>query len=167
MAGVSTGSGVSATDGATVKIIAMSGAPLSLTGTLTNTVLATVPIPANALGKNGVLRVTTLWQMTASANNKTLRNNFGGSFDILAGHTVSGAGVQSVLHTRYMMNAGVANSQVGFAAWGDNFENNNTVATGAVDTTVAQNLTIEAQLALISETITLKAYIVELIIPTA
>jgi hypothetical protein len=44
----------------------------TLTGTLTETLLVSVPIPANSLGPNGVARLTFAWGNSSSANNKTV-----------------------------------------------------------------------------------------------
>jgi len=51
----------------------------SVTGTTSETTLATVTIPAGFILKNAVVEVWTLFQVTNSANNKTLRLKFGTS----------------------------------------------------------------------------------------
>src|SRR5213079_2421852 len=52
-------------------VLAQSAVAASVTGTLTETVLATIAIPAGAMGVNGAIRVTALWSYTNSADTKT------------------------------------------------------------------------------------------------
>lgn len=137
----------------------------SVTGTLTETTLATITVPANSLGANGRVRITTVWSMTNSANNKTTRIRYSGA---------SGTSYMAVIHTtstsyrdqREICNRNATNSQVGGPVGGfGGFGNNpgNTVATSTVDTTVDQTIVITGTLANTGETITLESYLVELI----
>src|SRR5215469_16098705 len=57
----------------------------SVTGTAAETVLADVAVPANALGPVGMLRITTAWTTTNTANNKSLRTRFSATANNLAG----------------------------------------------------------------------------------
>lgn len=141
-----------------------SGASVSLTGTLAETALATISIPGGAMGPNGLLRVTTLWTFTNSANMKTLRVRFGGmtgvrylDLDITA---QSQAHVVTVIRNRNNQA-----SQIGYlAATSGSFGVNNGVnTTSTVNTAVAQDLVIPAQLAVTTETITLEGYSAELL----
>lgn len=137
--------------------VAQSAIAASVTGTLVATVLATVSVPANAMGKNGMLRITTTWSVTNSANNKTIVIRFGGT-DISSNAVTTVATYQE---QRMIQNRNAANSQVfifgGFAYTGS------PIGTLAKDTTAAQNIDIVAQLSNVGETITLEAYTVELI----
>jgi hypothetical protein len=145
-------------------ILAQSGAASSHTGNTSETTLATITIPAGAIGLNGCVRVTTLWSHTSSVNNKTLRVRFGGAGGtqyLNAVHTTSAsARTQAQIYNRNS-----ASSQIGYVAgvanpWGTNAGGN---TTSAVNTTAAVDLVISGQLANSGETITLEAYTVELL----
>jgi len=148
----------------TWRVLARSAVAASVTGSTSETTLASVTIPANAMGANGVLRISAEWSYTNSANNKTLRTRLGG---------LSGAVFDTIVPTTNayqrrqceIKNRNAANVQLGppsgFAGggWGTA---TNAVATGALDTTVAQTLVLSGQLASAGETITLQSYLVEL-----
>lgn len=145
-------------------VLAASAVAASHTGDTAETALATVTIPANAMGPNGRVRITTQWSFTNSANNKTLRVRFGGPSG-----TVYASNIQtttaSVRDQREIANRGVANSQVGGAS------NTNTsfaqtsgaVVTSSVNTAAATTVVLSGQLASSGETITLESYLVEII----
>src|SRR5688500_6060251 len=79
-------------------VLAQSAVAASHTGNTTETTLATVTVPANAIGANGRLRVTSLWSHTNSANSKTLRVRFGGA----AGTIYTSLTVTTTLSTRVL-----------------------------------------------------------------
>lgn len=148
--------------------VAKSGAAQSHTGDTNEFVLATIPIPANALGANGVLRVTTFWTMTSSGNNKTLRIRLGGSgvggtaiFTSAALTTIDHARCETTLIASNATNAQVTQSY--YARGTDNLTNGSAASASTVDMTADQNLAITAQLGSASETIALTGYIVEII----
>lgn len=145
------------------NVLGQSGVASSVTGTTSETTLATIPVPAGLMGLNGVLRVTAMWTVTNSANNKALRVVFGGSLFSGVDLTTT-ASAQFQTHIR---NRGAANSQIGFiVSSGFPFATSGgSPVTGAVNTAVAQNLLITGQLASGAETITLEAYTVELLNP--
>ncbi|WP_059413444.1 hypothetical protein [Cupriavidus basilensis] len=139
-----------------------SGAPVSVTGTTSETVLATIPIPAGAMGPNGALRVTALWSFTNGANAKSCVIRLGASQISLFSTTTTNSGQQqSVTRAR-----GATNSQVtqGFGSTGFGTTTNSPVLT-TVDMTSAQNVTLTGILTNASDTITLEAYTVELLNP--
>jgi hypothetical protein len=146
------------------QVLAASAVAVSHTVSTTETALATIQIPANTLGANGILRVTTLWTITNSANDKTLRARLAG--------LVGTAYLEVVLTTqasyrdqRQIANRNAANSQIGgsFSALGGFGNSGNANVTSAVDTTANQDLVISGQLETGSETITLEAYLVEVL----
>jgi hypothetical protein len=146
------------TAGRTPRVLGSSGTSASVTGTLAETQLAAIAVPANLLGPNGALRITTVWTYTNSANNKTLNVRYSGSggTQYLANVvTTSSAFVHQV--TIYNRNnaaaqiAGQTNSAYGIGG----------STTSAVDTTAATTVYISGQLANAGETITLQAYTVE------
>lgn len=134
----------------------------SVTGTVTETVLATIAIPAGLMGVNGMLRITPLWSVTNNANAKTLMVRLGGTSISTAG-AASQATYQNLIILR---NRGVANSQVSpvTASTGNGF-NGSAAATFAIDTSVAQNLTLTGTLGNAADTITLEGYTVEILNP--
>jgi len=150
-----------------IRILGASAATgASVTGTVTETALATITVPAGAMGLNGIIRVTPLFSYTNSANNKTLRVRLGG---IGGPAFLSNAATTTLLAQPIVLirNRGVANSQVGFTAatFSSVGITTGALATGSVDTSAATTVVISGQLANTGETITLESYLVELIVP--
>jgi len=143
------------------RVLAHSGVAASVTGTTSETTLATAPVPAQAMGPNGVLRVTSLWSYTNSANIKTLKVAFGGSNFLFVAPTTT-ATFQAVTT---IGNRNAANAQVGppsaAASTGGMGATAAARVTASIDTTVAQDVAFKATLANAGETITLESYVVE------
>jgi hypothetical protein len=142
--------------------IAHSAVAASHTGNTTETVLATISIPAGSMGPNGMLRVTTLWSMTNTANNKTFRVRLGGASGTqFLNQAIAQASYQD---HRLIRNRNSQSSQICSPAGGmvGGFGvTTGTLASGAVDTSAAQDLVLSAQLANSGETVTLESYTVE------
>lgn len=139
--------------------IAQSAVAQSVTGTLTETTLATITIPASALGANGQAEIVTLWSVTNSANNKTLKIKFGGSLVLSTTLTTTSS---DQIYTRIANRNGAA-SQVSQATSNSNgFGTSGTVTTLAIDTTADVPVVITGTLANTGETITLESYIVKI-----
>lgn len=154
-----------------VRILGTSAATgMSVTGTLSETVLATVPVPAGCMGLNGILRVTSLWGVTNSANNKTLVWRLGAAGNGIAGDifgsttqtTVAAMRMQNQVQNRNSASSQVALSGIGTGGWGTTTAG---IATATRDTSVALDLVFTGTLANTGETITLHQYLVELILP--
>jgi len=145
----------------THRILGASAAAVSCAADTAENTLATIAVPAGAMGPNGSLLITTLWSYTNSANNKTLRINFGGTA-YLSNVATTTVAVQTLVMIR---NRGVTNLQVGFtnATFSAIGTTTGTLTTSSVDTTSAQSLTITGQKASAGETLTLESYLVELI----
>lgn len=140
-------------------ILAQSAVAVSCPADVTVDTLATIAIPAGAMGANGRLRVTMLWTMTNSANTKGLACKLGAT-DFL-GVTLT-AQVAARIQVE-IANRNAQNSQMGFAASQSGFgPTTGANLTGAIDTSAAQNLTITGQKGLAGEVLTLEAYLVEL-----
>lgn len=143
-------------------ILAKSAVPMSVTGTVAETTLATIQLPGGRLGDNGQLRIHTLWSVTNNANNKQLRTR-------LAGAQLTSLGVTAVLsvnHEQLVANRGGPVAQVTvFNAANPYGSSTSAVQTFAIDTSVDQIITLTGQLANTGDTITLEAYLVE-IFPT-
>jgi hypothetical protein len=134
----------------------------SVTGTLTETTLATVTVPAGAIGPNGRLRITSLWSVTNSANTKTLRVKLAAQSFLSAAVTAVSAGrwQQEIANRNSQSSQVSSNSGGGGGGWSTT---TTTVTATAVNTAVAQDITITGTLANTGETITLESYLVELI----
>lgn len=144
------------------QCLARAAVAASVTGTLVETALATVSLPAGAMGVNGGIEVRSSWSVTNSANNKTIRVRLGGP----AGSQHLNLPItttNSFADLRHIRNRNSAASQVGSAsASAGGVSGSTTVAaalsTSAVDTSAAQDLVISGQLALGTETISLESY---------
>lgn len=148
-------------------LLAKSGAAVAHTGDALEFTFATVTIPANTLGANGVLRVSSLWSMTGSANNKTFKHHLGG-----VGGTSIGGGVMAAVGitglrvdiTLIAANATNAQNAISMAARGsDSLVTEANVIATSVDMTASTTLVLTGQLTTTSETITLLGYVVEYI----
>jgi hypothetical protein len=143
--------------------LAASAVAASVTGTLTETALATVTLPAGAMGANGALRITSIWSTPGgSGNSKSLRVRLGG----MSGAQVMAVAVTTSLSVseagRIVQNRNSASSQVTRNSGNPgNGGSSSAVTTGAINTAVAQDIVFTGQLANIGETITLESYLVE------
>jgi hypothetical protein len=145
----------------TWRVLAAGAVAASHTGNTTETVLATVNVPAGAMGLNGALRFTAHFSHTNSANAKTLNVKLGGTsgraFATGAPTTSDGNIYQRTIQNRGAQNAQVSqqhNTGVSYGAGAPR--------TGTIDTSVAQDLVFTGQLTNSGETITLESYLVEL-----
>lgn len=149
------------------RTLAVSGTASSVTGTLTETTLATITIPANCMGANGALLLDTVWSMTSSGNNKILRGRFSGaSGTSYIGLVYTATG--SARDLRVIQNRNSTSSQIsgGLAAKDGGVGGANGAAvTSSVDTTVDTTILLQGTLANTGETITLESYRVELVRP--
>lgn len=172
MSGVSIATGVIATDalggGAgrglqSPGTVAQSAAASLVTGTLTKTALATISIPGGMLSANGMLRISTLWSYTNSANNKIISIEFGGTaFFTATATTTNEFNDISMIRNRNSVTAQIAHLANGGNRLGTA---GSAPTTGAVNTAVDQNVIFYGTLANTGETITLEAYTIEVINP--
>ena len=138
-------------------VLAQSAVAASVTGTLTETVLASITVPGGIVGSNGSLRITPIWTVGNNANGKTGAVKFGGVAH--ATHALAnGASAGSMFTIR---NRGVLNSQITYAGAPGTV---NTVSntTTAINTAVDQILQITGTLTNTGDTLTLEGYTVEL-----
>lgn len=139
-------------------VLAQSAVPASVTGTVAETTLATIVVPANAMGLNGSLRISLFASNTNNANNKTLNVRFGGV------QLASAIRTTTLNQGQYfiILNRGAANSQIWYQlAQGAGLSE----AVVSVDTTQTQNLTITGTLANAADTFTVETYTVEILSP--
>lgn len=144
------------------QILAQSSVGVSCGADTSEDTLATVTVPAGAMGANGRLRVTTFWTVTNSGNNKTLRVRFGGvSGTIYMGTTVTTIATSQAQH--HICNRNAANSQFGSASSGVGpGSSSGAIVTSAVDTSAETTIVIAGQKASSGEVLTLEGYLVEL-----
>lgn len=144
------------------RLIAAYGARLTNTGNTTENTLATISIPANAMGPNGFIRVTMLWTTDGNTNTKTMRVRFNNT--VFWAITNSSATHLTGQALGIIRNRNATNSQVGMALNVSGFTTgfNAAVITSAHDTTGALDLTITAQCTTSgSDSIHLEGYSVE------
>ena len=153
--------------GSAGTIVAATTGAASLTGTTSATNIAALKIPANAIGKNGVVEIKALWSWTNSTNAKTLTTNIsatsGATVSNLPSVTIpnSTANGQTLIILR---NNNATNAQQSYGAppattpFGTTTTANNT---SAIDTTADTYINFNGTLTVGTETITLQhAYIV-------
>lgn len=126
--------------------------------------LATVQIPANSMGANGVLRVSVMASLTNNANAKTISARFGGTvFAQQSYPSVALIKAQSQIQNRNSATSQVSAGSTSGASWSPSTSSASGVTTYTIDTTLAQTLSITAQKATAGDTITLESLLVELI----
>jgi len=144
---------------------------ITVTGTLTETILASVPIPANALGPNGLARLTVTTSNNNSANTKTFLNRFGSTPGAGAGNGANMGTTQPTTNItqQYVLmlrNTGATNAQVAYGTIGAPY-GTGTVAntTSAVDTTAISYINITGTLTNVADSVTLNGWTLEIIRP--
>ncbi len=147
-------------------VLAASGVAVSTGSDTTEDVLATITIPAGLMTANGKLEIETLWAINNNANNKTFFVRFGGTAGTPYLNVAATAAVAFQNHVN-IQNAGSVSSQVGFPVGTANSyaAGGNPMTTSAVNTAAATTLIISGQKATATDTLTLSAYSVKLIIP--
>ena len=146
-------------------VIAKSAIAVSTPADVTEDILATVTIPANAMGINGRVRIMCSFTFNNNANSKTLRVRFGG----IGGTILYGPARSTTLASSYFLehaNRGVANSQVSSVALEmatTGAVTGGNVITSAIDTTASTTIVFTGQKAVAGDTLTLESYMVELI----
>lgn len=146
------------------SILAFDAAGFTTPIDTTEDILATIVVPGGAMGKTGILRVSTWWSMTNNANVKTARVRLGG----IGGTqfmTLALASLLTAADTRFIMNRGAANSQIGnvvslIGAWGSSAV---ALITGAIDTSIDQSLVITGQKATAGDALVLEAYLIDML----
>lgn len=143
-----------------VRVLGRSGTAVSAPADTSEDILGTVTIPANWMGKNGMLKILSLWSCTNNANVKTARIRLGG-IGGTAYETVALANNAAAQSYEVIWNANSTNSQVGSGAVGFGATATANI-TSAIDTTVDQTIVFTGQKATAGDTLTLAGYVVEL-----
>lgn len=148
-------------------VLARSAAAVSCPADVTEDTLATIAVPANALGPNGMLRFTLYWSMTNNGNNKTGRTRYSGAAGTIMSNWVV-PNQNLFREVTCIFNRGATNSQVSSRA---NAADNSVYGvlgggavyqTGAVDTTLVSSAVITGQKTSAGDALTLESYLVEL-----
>lgn len=141
-------------------VVKQSGVAASVTGTLTETVLASITIPANSMGPNGTVRITATWSMTNNANAKVMVTKFGGT----AINTSTATTSSTYREMRSVTNRGSLTSQTVFpGVFGGFGLSGAAMTTLTKDTAVAQVVQLTGTLANVADTLTLESYLVEVL----
>ena len=138
----------------------MSAVPAALTGTTSETTLATITLPS--LGANDGVRVTLNWSFTSSVNLKSMFVKINGS--TFAQNSTSTSGHTASRMEVMVMNRNNTASQLGsIFGFGYTAGAAVTFLNPTVETSGSNTITIRAQLASSSETITLEGYVVQVV----
>lgn len=143
--------------------LAQSAVAVSHTGNTTETTLATITIPAGAMGPNGRVTIITDWITTNNANTKTVKIKFAGtSYLNYTGLTSAGSG-RFITIVRNVNSAAsqksLNSSYLTFITSSSTANITSSADTSASDTTIL----ITGQLAVGSDTMTLDGYSVEVV----
>ena len=140
---------------------------VTVTGTLTETILASVPIPAGAMPANGMARLTWTATMTNNADTKTINLRYGTAAGV-TGAVISNS-VQTTIATQQsiwiLRNRGVTNGQT---IYGTNVPYGTTTngnSSPSLDSTAATFMNITATLTNVADSITLNGWTLEVIMP--
>lgn len=146
------------------NLIAASAVAVSHTGDLLQTTLATITVPANSMGPNGILKLTTLWSFGGvDADAKQARIYFGGVEVQRYTTTTTVVGAQLL---RIIRNRNSASSQVMSSLTEDAEYRLKTTAnqTTAINTAANVTILICGQLyTTATNTVTLEAYMAEVL----
>lgn len=140
------------------RTISQSGVPVSVTGTTAETTLATINIPAGAMGANGFIEIVPLLIWTNSANSKTVRIKIGGQ-EMWSISQTTNAGVKAIVTIN---NSGSQSVQRGSVNPNGLGVFSVAVPVGSVNTANATTVTITGTLANAADTITLDSWLARL-----
>lgn len=150
------------------RILAQSAVAVSVSATTNEEALATVDVPAGALGVNGSLRVMSEWSMTDSANNKVFRVRFGADGAGLGGTSYLSSTITTqdgLADLKKITNRGSVSSQYGMNTSGYFGVGGTTGQTSSVNTAAQSEIVFSGQKGSAGETLTLESYSVELLRP--
>ena len=142
-------------------VIATTG-PVTQTGIITETNFAALRIPANTIGRNGLVEVRTLWSYTNSANNKTFNVRFNPTAGSIAGGAIGPSATVTTTATAQGVslfgNNNATNQQAYFnvpntTPYGVSAQG---VAIAGIDTTADAYVNINGSITAAGETLTLQ-----------
>lgn len=139
------------------RLIKQSGVRTSSSGTGED-VLATVSIPAGAMGANGRLIIYAVWTVTTSGNNKVTRIRFGGASGTIYGTSGNLTTQVTFQDYRTIANRNATNSQIGGGSTTPIGGTSSAVVTSTVDTTAAVDLVFSGECADGADFVHLESY---------
>lgn len=131
----------------------------SVTGSLLQTTLRTVDIPAGLMQAHSSIEISSTWQMTSSANSRHLTIMLGSAL-LLQLTSTSQSGF---FDRREIRNRGVKNAQIGQKHDAAGYYGG-TPRINTIDTALAQQLTFVADLRVVNEFIRIAGYTVSVIV---
>ena len=152
------------------RILGQSGLNVALTGTVAETKLASVLVPAGAMGTNGLIRAESVWSNNNSANNKTRFTRFGATDDV-AGTSFNGIAQTTYIQHSSCVTISNSNSQSVQFGWfttglpGAPGNGSAAGTAGAINTAASSYLVFSGTLANSGDTMTLQAWFVTLTRP--
>lgn len=162
----STNSGVGGGSGG-YQIIGQAYPNISITGVTTEQNVAAAPVPANAMGAGGTIRVTLLLSMTNNANTKTVFVRLNPTSGAVTGGGMATSAFTSTASAQLLTiirNNGATNAQSTIQTMQTPFSSGTNLVTGlAIDTTQPAWVNIGIWPANAADTITLLGYTVELL----
>lgn len=140
---------------ATPYVLAQSSVAVTCPADTAKNTLATIVIPAGAMGANGRVEIDCTWTVNNNANNKILRAEIGATA-YLASTVTAVVGVRT---TTVISNRNSQSSQVTGAAAAISYGGSTTgVVTSAIDMSAQQSLIISGQKAVGGDTLILESY---------
>ncbi len=144
----------------TPRVIYHSAVAVVLTGSTSETLMATIPIAAGEMGPNGYVEIDALWSCTSNGNTKTIRERIAASGSGLTGTIIDSGTPTSVAAQRRLTlisNRNSASSQVsGSTGAAGGTGSISAPSTAAINTANASEIGITAQLADAGDTVTLE-----------
>lgn len=146
--------------------LAQSAVAVPLTGTLSETLLASVLIPAGTIGANGRIRISHVWSNNNSGNNKTRNIRFGSAAGVSGSLVTAIASTTNLSHynEHVLCNRNDQASQIGnvpATATGGPGSFASASFTSTVNTAADSYINFTGTLANTGDTITLEHYLIE------
>lgn len=150
-------------------LLACSGVSVADANDTVENTLATITVPANAMGANGAVEIWASFTVTSSANTKTARIRFGGAAGTIYQALAPTTSASLQMYAR-ITNRNATNSQVSGSATSVVFGvSSNAIVTSSVDTTAAVTAVITAQkdagAVAATDLCTLQDYLARIIVP--
>ena len=145
------------------RILGASGSPQSHTGDTNEFTLATVVVPAGAMGTAGSLRIWTFWSFSGTNGTRSTRVRFSGASGTQYLAVSNASTINSFLDCRVITNSNSASAQVGNQVSSPFGGTTTAKQTGTANTALQTSVVITGQLGNGSDTIVLEWYCVELI----
>lgn len=142
----------------TDKVIAQTAVAVPLTGSTSETTLATITVPASAMGANGRVEIYIDTGFTGTAGNKTINVYFGGTLTMT--HAAGAAETIGRPSDIRITNRNNASSQRWDARWinASSSQGKASQGTTAINTGSSVDIVIKGQLGNAADTLTLEAY---------